>query len=315
MRQPRTDEHAVSPPLWVIEGGHFHIKRRVAPVSVALTRSQWAEASWEPVRLGEQTLYARVTAGALRTLDAMIDDVRTQQAQGLRVQPMILVNDLAVPPALRPRIVGWPDAIGRRLAASGIEPLMIRESEARNRGRTRARELIDDAESDPEACYARRGYGIVHRMQFDPRARTHKRIRRLLSDVMIEEWSGLKAVTLTHGGTVKCPGILAGVLGLLAARGAVRFRAHYARQDEPDIVAKLRGGFALHALHDPMGLNACDHMVYLGGSDGMRHCHTVDDFRVPGQRDLHWLMNALPGHAPGAGGRGKRRRRGRRLGR
>ena len=301
----------VSEGLIIVEGGHFHIKadRWADPDATA---RYGGRTIWEPVNCGSREMYARVTPGALQTLDAMIIDVRTLRLAGERAEPMILINDLAVPGADRGALHGWwPEAIRVRLDAAGIEPIVIRESEARNLGRQRARELLDDAQSDPRACYAARGYGIVHRSEYDPRIRAQKQVRRLLTDVTAE-WAGLPAVTLTHGGTVKCPGILAGVLGRLAAAGATRFRAHYSRDDEPDIIAKLRGGFVLHAIHGPGGLVECEHLIYTGGRSSMRLPYAVDDFRQPGELGFDWLMRTLPDHAPGAGRRGKRRRRGRR---
>lgn len=254
-----------------------------------------ADGVGETVGAIDQPIVARTTAASLRTFAAGAARVRALHDAGVPATLGVLVGDLAVPAAARPRGVdGLPPSYRAVANAHGLLPEAIAlrsEASARNRGK----KLVDRARhgyAGAEATYRHRGWAFC----------TDGNTLAVATDRTLEGNEGLVMCILVRGDRALCPAILLGHQQLIARDGFTEHEAIYSSVDDPHIARKLWA--STHALGaiapDLEQLVAHTHIIESDERGSMRTVHyTGARLHAPGELPYRTFAADLTSAAPG----------------
>lgn len=271
----------VLPPLpgpVLVEAGHYTLARTPGPEAVLIPGFGSAAALTSP---STRATFSR----ALGLVQALRD-------AGTRADLGLMVGDLVLPAGARPAGGAWalPPSYRALLSEAGIpadEVQVWGEAYARNQGKRR---LLDEAETNAEATYARGGWALL----------ADGDARLLASDASLD-WEGdVRAAVLARGPVPLCPLVFAGLKRALFQAGYQAHVAIYALADDPWIDVKLRAAAAAFSqlTRGPVGPQV-DLLLRDSSAAARPRVWNPDELREPGERPWPAFLAELRHYHPG----------------
>lgn len=257
------DSHTLSRRRVMVDGGHFDIRPRPPGT---------------PLEGPTGTVFARLTDTALGCFRAAVVECLELRGLGVEADVGVLIGDLAVAGAHRPRgVASLPPAYLGILDGAGLDPeevLIWSEASARNLGK----KLVDRAKKrflDPQDSYRRWGWSFV---------RDERGTLGLVSDASLDWADGMPLSILTRGGRALCPCIVMGHKERIARAGYTEHLGLYGFPDDGYIERKLYAAAAAHAALGRDQLDAHVHGIrYTPDGPSFKTTFVPEDFVEPGQ--------------------------------